>query len=160
MQSIGDDAAHINRHTRAAQAARPRIGVRGKRKAFGAQRPTTAAQRAQYVAESILLREDEGRAWTWADYGLEANMLQQRLVEAHLAQLRWTREEQARLDGWYWEQEQARLEELAALEDDGQEGEAPWGLTRPPARWQGTDTRKEIHHGHDHSTAPRRRQRP
>jgi hypothetical protein len=57
------------------------------RRAFGAQRPTTAAQRAQYVAESIALRQDEGRAWSWAEYGLQDNAGQQALVLAALARL-------------------------------------------------------------------------
>lgn len=56
------------------------------RRAFGAQRLTTPAQRAQYVAESIQQRQAEGRAWTWADYGLAENLNQQALVMAALGQ--------------------------------------------------------------------------
>lgn len=56
------------------------------RRAFGHQRPTTPAQRAQYAAESILLRQAEGRPWTWADYGLAENLDQRALVVATLGQ--------------------------------------------------------------------------
>lgn len=43
---------------------------------------TTTMQRARYVAESIALRHDEGRAWTWTEYGLENNPAQrQRVLE-------------------------------------------------------------------------------
>lgn len=56
------------------------------RRAFGVQRPTTPTQRAQYVAESIALRQAEGRTWTWADYGLAENLGQQALVVAALGQ--------------------------------------------------------------------------
>lgn len=58
------------------------------RRAFGAQRPTTPAQRAQYVAESITQRQAEGRSWTWADYGLAENRTQQALIVAALGQAR------------------------------------------------------------------------
>ena len=57
------------------------------RKAFGPRRPTTAAQKARYVAESIALRRDEGRAWSWAEYGLIGRTDQQALVLAALADL-------------------------------------------------------------------------
>lgn len=56
------------------------------RQAFGAQRPTTPAQRAQYVAESITQRQIAGRSWTWADYGLAEKLDQQALVVAALGQ--------------------------------------------------------------------------
>ena len=56
------------------------------RRAFGAQRPTTPAQCAQYVAASIQQRQVERRAWTWADYGLAENCTQQALVVAVLSQ--------------------------------------------------------------------------
>lgn len=58
------------------------------RRAFGAQRLMTPEQRALYVAESIILREDEGRAWTWAEYGLAEHAAQRTLVESALARLR------------------------------------------------------------------------
>jgi hypothetical protein len=56
------------------------------RRAYGVHRPTTPQQRAQYVAESIALRQAEGRSWTWADYGLTENLTQQALVVAALHQ--------------------------------------------------------------------------
>jgi hypothetical protein len=49
---------------------------------------TTPAQRARYVAESITLRQDEGRGWSWSEYGLQENVSQQALVTAALAALR------------------------------------------------------------------------
>ena len=55
------------------------------RRAYGAHRPTTPAQRAQYVAESITthsLSLDE-RA-TWQRYGLDGNLAQQQRVRAAL----------------------------------------------------------------------------
>lgn len=57
------------------------------RRAYGAHRPTTPEQRARYVAESIALRQVDGRAWTWGDYGLVGNSAQQALVLAALARL-------------------------------------------------------------------------
>jgi hypothetical protein len=94
---------------------------RSHRRAFGAQRPTTPAQRAQYIAESITLRQDEGRAWTYEDYGIGENPLMQRLVEAALAKLRWTADEEERLAAYFYEQEQAYLEEMDRhyAEEDG-----------------------------------------
>ena len=52
------------------------------------QHNRTPEQRARYTAESIALRIDEGRAWSWSEYGLEANDTQQALVRAALAALR------------------------------------------------------------------------
>lgn len=104
-QHIGDDEAHMRRCNAAA--------TRHHRRAYGAQRSTTPAQRAQYVAESIALRQDEGRAWTYETYGIGDNLLMQRLVDAALAKLTWTADEEERLAAWYYEQEQMRLEALA-----------------------------------------------
>ena len=42
------------------------------------------AVKARNVARSIAQRRIEGRSWTWADYGLEANVAQQALVRAAL----------------------------------------------------------------------------
>jgi hypothetical protein len=84
-QSIGNYAADIKRMKRATHAAH--------RKAFGPQRTTTSAQRAQYVAESIALRHDAGQTWTWATYGLEGNIAQQRLVELALEVIEGTKAE-------------------------------------------------------------------
>ena len=76
MQSIGDYPAYVQRQKRA------------PRRAFGAQRPMTEAQKAQYVAESIILREDDGVTWTWATYGLDGNAQGQALVAAALTRIR------------------------------------------------------------------------
>ncbi len=107
MATIGNYPAHVQRQKRAVHVAH--------RKAFGPTRARTPEQRAQDVAASIAQRNDEGRAWTWETYGLEGNWAQQRRVEAALAKLTWTVEEEARLQAWYWEQEQTRLDELARV---------------------------------------------
>jgi hypothetical protein len=44
------------------------------------------AVKAAHVARSIAERRTEGRAWTWADYGLQANPAQQTLVLAAMEQ--------------------------------------------------------------------------
>ena len=42
------------------------------------------AAKARNVAASIRTREQEGRTWEWAEYGLETNHTQQALVLAAL----------------------------------------------------------------------------
>ena len=59
------------------------------RRAYGSHRAMSPAVKAANVARSIAQRRTEGRAWTWADYGLQANPAQQALVLAALAQGRW-----------------------------------------------------------------------
>jgi len=59
---------------------------RSHRKAFGPHNVRTPAQKARNVARSIAQRQAEGRAWTFAEYGLEANAAQQARVLAALAQ--------------------------------------------------------------------------
>jgi hypothetical protein len=59
---------------------------RSHRKAYGAHRPMSPAVKAANVARSIAQRLTEGRAWTWAEYGLQANPAQQALVLAALEQ--------------------------------------------------------------------------
>jgi hypothetical protein len=44
------------------------------------------AVKAANVARSIAQRRTEGRAWTWAEYGLQTNPAQQALVLAALAE--------------------------------------------------------------------------
>jgi len=44
--------------------------------------------KAANVARSIAQRRIENRAWTWAEYGLEANQAQQALVLAALGEVR------------------------------------------------------------------------
>jgi hypothetical protein len=61
--------------------------VRYGRRAFGVQRPTSPEQRAQYIAESILLHQDEGRTRTLADYGIDHNSAMAALVAAWLTKL-------------------------------------------------------------------------
>lgn len=54
------------------------------RRAYGAHRPMSPAQKARNVARSIAQREREHRPWTFAEYGIEANPDQQALVLAAL----------------------------------------------------------------------------
>jgi hypothetical protein len=58
--------------------------ARSHRKAYGAHRPMSPAVKAAHVARSIAQRRIEGRPWTWAEYGLQANPAQQALVLAAL----------------------------------------------------------------------------
>src|SRR5262249_40491452 len=58
--------------------------ARSHRKAFGAHRPMSPAVKARNVACSIAQRTAEGRSWTFADYGIEANPTQQAMVLAAL----------------------------------------------------------------------------
>ena len=60
---------------------------RNHRKAYGAHRPMCPAMKAAHVARSIAQRRTEGRPWTWAEYGLQANPAQQALVLAALAEV-------------------------------------------------------------------------
>ena len=53
-------------------------------KAYGAHRTMSPAMKAANVARSIAQRRREGRPWTWAEYGLQANPAQQALVLAAL----------------------------------------------------------------------------
>jgi hypothetical protein len=57
------------------------------RKAYGAHRPMSPAVKAANVARSIAQRRREGRPWTWAEYGLQANPAQQALVLAALEEV-------------------------------------------------------------------------
>jgi hypothetical protein len=60
--------------------------ARSHRKAYGVQRSMSPAAKAANVARSIAQRRTEGRTWTWAEYGLQANPVQQALVLAVLEQ--------------------------------------------------------------------------
>jgi len=62
-------------------------GVRYGRRAYGHQRPTTPDERAKYIAESVLMHQDEGRVRTMADYGIEHNPTMVALVAAWLERL-------------------------------------------------------------------------
>jgi hypothetical protein len=57
------------------------------RKAYGAHRSMSPAVKAANVARSIAQRRTEGRAWTWAEYGLQTNPAQQARVLAVLAEV-------------------------------------------------------------------------
>jgi hypothetical protein len=46
----------------------------------------SANTKAANVARSIAQRRTEGRAWTWAEYGLQTNPAQQALVLAALGE--------------------------------------------------------------------------
>lgn len=75
MQSIGDYPAYVKRQKRLHRAAYHRSQV------------LTPERKAQFVAESITLKLDEGRAWSWSDYGLHDNPAMQALVLAALEDL-------------------------------------------------------------------------
>jgi hypothetical protein len=60
---------------------------RSHRKAFGAHRPMTPAIKARNIAQSIALRQDEGRPWSFEDYGIADNPDMMQRVQAALAQL-------------------------------------------------------------------------
>jgi hypothetical protein len=75
MQSIGNAPAYYKRAKRLHRAAYHR-GAR-----------LTPERKARFVAESITLKEDEGRAWSWAEYGLQDNPAMQALVRLALEDL-------------------------------------------------------------------------
>ena len=60
---------------------------RSHRLAYGAHRTMSSTAKAANVARSIRLREQEGRSWSWENYGLQANPAQQVLVLAALAEV-------------------------------------------------------------------------
>ena len=75
MQSIGDAPAYYKRAKRLHRAAYHRSTT------------LTPERKARFVAESITLKQDEGRAWSWSDYGLQDNPAMQALVRAALEDL-------------------------------------------------------------------------
>jgi hypothetical protein len=75
MQSIGNAPAYYKRAKRLHRAA------------YHRSTRLTPARQARFVAESITLKQDEGRAWQWADYGLHENPAMQALVKAALEDL-------------------------------------------------------------------------
>ena len=75
MQSIGDAPAYYKRQKRLHRAAYHRSTT------------LTPERKARFVAESITLKQDEGRAWSWSDYGLQDNPAMQALVRAALEDL-------------------------------------------------------------------------
>jgi hypothetical protein len=68
MQSIGDAPAYYKRAKRLHRAA------------YHRSLRLTPERKARFVAESITLKQDEGRAWSWSDYGLEEQSDLQHLV--------------------------------------------------------------------------------
>ena len=75
MQSIGDAPAYYKRAKRLHRAAYHRSVA------------LTPERKARFVAESITLKEDEGRTWSWSEYGLQDNPTMQALVLAALEDL-------------------------------------------------------------------------
>ena len=55
------------------------------RRAYGAHRTMSPAQKARNVAASIHQRDVESRPWTWSDYGLSPDSAQAELVRTALA---------------------------------------------------------------------------
>lgn len=76
MQSIGDAPAYYKRAKRLHRAA------------YHRSTRLTPARKARYVAESITLKQDEGRTWTLADYGILEGSEMHRLVLVALEELR------------------------------------------------------------------------
>jgi hypothetical protein len=72
MQSIGNAPAYYKRVKRLHRAA------------YHRSQRLTPERKARFVAESITLKLDDGRAWTWSEYGLEHNPDMQALVLAAL----------------------------------------------------------------------------
>jgi hypothetical protein len=75
MQSIGHAPNYYKRAKRLHRAA------------YHRSTRLTPERKARFVAESITLKEDEGRAWSWAEYGLHDNPEMQALVLAALEDL-------------------------------------------------------------------------
>lgn len=57
------------------------------RAAYHRSQALTPERKARFVAESITLKQDEGRAWSWGDYGLHDNPAMQALVRLALEDL-------------------------------------------------------------------------
>jgi hypothetical protein len=75
MQSIGHAPNYYKRAKRLHRAAYHRSTT------------LTPERKARFVAESITLKLDEGRAWSWSDYGLADQPEMQALVLAALKEL-------------------------------------------------------------------------
>jgi len=58
MQSIGNAVAYYKAQKRLHRAA------------YHRSTRLTPERKARFVAESITLKEDEGRPWSWAEYGI------------------------------------------------------------------------------------------
>lgn len=76
MQSIGHAPAYDKRAKRLHRAA------------YHRSQRLTPERKARYVAESITLKQDEGRPWTLAEYGILEGSEMHRLVEKALEDLR------------------------------------------------------------------------
>jgi hypothetical protein len=72
---IGDYPAFLKRQKRLHRAA------------YHRSQALTPERKARFVAESITLKQDEGRAWDWSQYGLHDNPEMQALVLAALEEL-------------------------------------------------------------------------
>jgi hypothetical protein len=75
MQSIGDAPAYDKRAKRLHRAA------------YHCSTMLTPERKARFVAESITLKADEGRAWSWAEYGIVEQSAMHLLVLAALEAL-------------------------------------------------------------------------
>lgn len=75
MQSIGNAPAYYKRQKRLHRAA------------YHRSQRLTAERKARFVAESITLKEDEGRPWTWAEYGIVEGSEMHRAVRVALEDL-------------------------------------------------------------------------
>ena len=75
MQSIGDAPAYYKRAKRLHRAA------------YHRSLRLTPERKARFVAESITLKRDEGRAWSWAEYGIVEQSAMHALVLAALEEL-------------------------------------------------------------------------
>jgi hypothetical protein len=76
MQSIGNAPAYYKRAKRLHRAA------------YHRSTRLTPERKARFVAESITLKEDEGRPWTLAEYGILDGSEMHRLVLVALEELR------------------------------------------------------------------------
>jgi hypothetical protein len=75
MQSIGDAPAYYKRAKRLHRAAYHRSTT------------LTPERKARFVAESITLKEAEGRPWSWAEYGICEQSAMHLLVLAALEEM-------------------------------------------------------------------------
>jgi hypothetical protein len=57
------------------------------RAAYHRSTALTPERKARFVAESITLKQDEGRAWSWAEYGITEQSAMHLLVLAALEDL-------------------------------------------------------------------------
>ena len=66
----------------------PTFHKRLHRAAYHRSMRLTPERKARFVAESITLKQDEGRSWSWAEYGILEGSEMHRLVRVALEELR------------------------------------------------------------------------